>query len=150
MSKEKTYTTGQTATLIGVSLRTIKRWIYSGKISAEKTSSGRYRVPESEIDRIKKLMSSELEKLSKIREKVLKLVEKKRVAYLRELQVCLEYDHLHEDTYETLDVAVEKKEVRTKTFQGNRWYFRADLEWKDVESIALQKKELIDFLRGLS
>ena len=64
-AKEKTYTTGQAARLIGVSFRTIKRWIYSGKISAYKTTSGRYRVQESEIDRFKKLMSSELEKLAK-------------------------------------------------------------------------------------
>jgi len=145
MSKEKTYTTGQAARLIGVSFRTIKRWIYSGKISANKTPSGRYCVQESEIVRLKKLMSSELEKLVKIREEVLKLVWKKKVAYLRELQVCLEYDHLHEDTYEALDVVVEKKELKTKRFQGNRWYFRTDLDWKDVEPIALEKKELIDF-----
>jgi len=143
--KEKTYTTGQAARLIGVSFRTIKRWIYSGKISVSKTPSGRYRVRESEIERLKKLLSSELEKLAKIREEVLKVIWKKKVAYLRELQVCLEYDHLHEDTYEVLQVVVEKKELKTESFQGNRWYFRTDLDWKDVEPIALEKKGLIDF-----
>ena len=145
MSKNKTYTTGETAKLIGVSFRTIKRWIYSGKISAQKTPSGRYRIQKSEIDRLKKLMSSVLEKFGKIEKEVLKTVKNIKVAYLRELQVRLEYDHLHEHTYEVLDLLVDTKKLKTKSFQGNRWYFRIDLDWEDVEPIASQKKELIDF-----
>jgi len=91
------------------------------------------------------LITSQLEELDRIRKEVLELVKRKKVAYLRELQVCLEYNHLHEDTYEALDVVVEKEELKTKSFQGNRWYYGADLEWEDVEPIALQKKELIDY-----
>jgi len=145
MPREKTYTTGQAAKLIGVSFRTIKRWIDSGKISASKTPSGRYVVKESEIERIKELTSGELEKLADAKKEVLELVLRKKVAYLRELQVCLEYDYLHEDTVEASDVAVENGELKTESFQGNRWYFRNDLSWSDVEKIALEKKELLDF-----
>lgn len=64
---------------------------------------------------------------------------------MRELQVCLEYDHLHENTYEVLNMLVENKELNTEIFQGYRWFFRIDLKWEDVETIALQKKELVDF-----
>ncbi|MEM2112035.1 MAG: helix-turn-helix domain-containing protein [Candidatus Bathyarchaeia archaeon] len=145
MSKEETYTTGEAARLIGVSFRTIKRWISSEKISVLKTPSGRYCVPKSEIERIRGLMSRELEELSKIKEEILELVNRRKVAYLRELQVCLEYHHLHENTYEALDVLVKNKELSTRSFQGNRWYFRTDLNWDDVEPIALQKRELIEF-----
>lgn len=145
MSKEETYTTGEAAKLIGVSFRTIKRWIFSEKISVLKTPSGRYRVPKSEIERIRGLMSRELEELSKIKQEILELVNKRKVAYLRELQICLEYYHLHENTYEALDVLVKDEELQTRYFQGNRWYFRTDLNWEDVEQIALQKKELVDF-----
>jgi len=145
MSKEKTYTTGEAAKAIGVSFRTIKRWIYSDKLSFEKTPSGRYRILESEINRLKRLMSTKLEELEKIRNEVLKVIQKKKVAYLRELQVCLEYYHLHEDTGEALETLVEKRQVRTKSFEGNRWFFLFDSDWGDVEPIALQKKKLIDF-----
>jgi len=145
MSRVKTYTTGEAAKLIGISFRTIKRWIYTGKISVQKTPSGRYRIEKSEIDRLKESITSELEELDRIRKEVLELVKRKKVAYLRELQVCLEYNHLHENTYEALDVVVEKRELKTKSFQGNRWYYKTDLEWEDVEPIALQKKELIDY-----
>jgi len=37
---------------LGISFITLKRWIYSGKIRAVKTPSGRWRIPESEIERI--------------------------------------------------------------------------------------------------
>jgi len=150
MSKEQTYSTGEAAKLLGISFRTIKRWIYSGKISVQKTATGRYHIQGSEIDRIKEQMKSKLEELAKIRDQVLELVKKKKVAYLRELQICLEYNHLHEDTYEALDVLVEKKELKTESSKGNRWYYPVDQNWQDVEPIALRKKELIDFYMGWS
>jgi len=145
MSEERTYTTGEIAKLLGVNFRTIKRWIYSGKISAQKTASGRYRIRESEIDRLKRLTTEEQDKAGKVEEDILKAVWNKKVAYLRELQVCLEYDHLHEDIYEALNRLTHAEKLKTKYFKDNRWYFQTDLNWEDVEPIALQKKELIDF-----
>ncbi len=35
-----------------VSYRTLKRWIYSGKIKAVRTPTDRWMIPESEIERI--------------------------------------------------------------------------------------------------
>jgi len=142
---EKTYTTRESAKLIGISFRTIQRWIYSGKIYAQKTSSGRYRIQESEIDRLKGVASKELEELNKIRTEVLKLLNKKKIAYLRELQVCMEYSHLHENTYETLNVMVENGSIKSQSYDGNRWYFEGKYKWEDVESLAIQKKELLDY-----
>ncbi len=46
------YSTGKAAKLLGVSFPTLKRWIYSGKIKAIKTSSGRWMIPESEIRKL--------------------------------------------------------------------------------------------------
>ena len=37
---------------LGISFITLKRWIYSGKLRAVRTPTGRWMVPESEIERI--------------------------------------------------------------------------------------------------
>ena len=37
---------------LGVSFITLKRWIYSGKIRAVRTPTGRWMIPESEVERI--------------------------------------------------------------------------------------------------
>ena len=37
---------------LGISYRTLKRWIYSGKIKAVRTPTGRWMIPESEVERI--------------------------------------------------------------------------------------------------
>ncbi len=37
---------------LGISYRTLKRWIYSGRIRAVRTPTGRWMIPESEIERI--------------------------------------------------------------------------------------------------
>jgi excisionase family DNA binding protein len=144
MEEEKTYSTGETAKLLGVSFRTIQRWIYSGRIRAQKTPSGRYRITNSEIGRLQELEKRQQQEFAKIEVEALKIVEDRKVAYLRELQISLEYYHLHEDTDEVLKRLVDVK-LKTEKFQGNRWYFRKDLGWKDVEPIALEKKKLIDF-----
>ncbi|MCE4608119.1 MAG: helix-turn-helix domain-containing protein [Caldisphaeraceae archaeon] len=37
---------------LGINFITLKRWIYSGKIGAVKTPTGRWMIPENEIERI--------------------------------------------------------------------------------------------------
>jgi len=37
---------------LGIHLVTLKRWIYSGKIRAVRTPTGRWMIPESEVERI--------------------------------------------------------------------------------------------------
>ncbi len=37
---------------LGISFITLKRWIYSGKIRAVRTPTGRWMIPESEVERI--------------------------------------------------------------------------------------------------
>jgi excisionase family DNA binding protein len=145
VSNKKSYSTGEAAKQLGVSFRTLQRWITSSKISAVKMPNGRYQIEESEISRIAGSIEKELQELARIKEELVKIIERKEVAYLRELQVCMEYNHLHENTYEALDVLVEKGELKSETFQGNRWYFNGSLNWKDVEPVAIRKKELLDF-----
>ena len=43
----------QTATLLGIKVRTVREWIRIGKINAFKQKNGRWIVPEKEIERIK-------------------------------------------------------------------------------------------------
>jgi hypothetical protein len=65
MREKKLYSTGEAAKLLGVSFITVKRWIYAGKIKALKTPSGRYRIPENEIQRwlgVKQLSLREVKK----------------------------------------------------------------------------------------
>jgi len=48
---EKLYTTGEVAKIFGVSYVAVKKWAYSGKIKYIKTPGGKYRYPESEIQK---------------------------------------------------------------------------------------------------
>ena len=43
---------GEVARLLGVSPTTVRRWILSGRIRAERTPGGHYRIPESEVRRL--------------------------------------------------------------------------------------------------
>jgi excisionase family DNA binding protein len=49
---EKLYSTRRTAQLLGVSVRTVRRWCQTRKIKALKTVGGWWRIPESEINRL--------------------------------------------------------------------------------------------------
>ncbi|TXT62016.1 MAG: hypothetical protein BAJALOKI1v1_1050010 [Promethearchaeota archaeon] len=53
------YRVGKASRLLGVSVLTLKKWIYSGKIKALKTAGGEHRVPELEIRRIVGISSKE-------------------------------------------------------------------------------------------
>jgi excisionase family DNA binding protein len=136
------YTTREASIRLGISFVTVKRWIYSGKLKATKDSRGWWRIDEKEIQRLR----TELEKKSASRaidDKVLGLISSKRVAYLRELQICLEEDYLHKDTYATLKRLVPKKLNTTSKF-GNRWYFSKSNVWGDVEELAKEKQSLME------
>ena len=117
MAESKSYSTGETAKLIGVSFRTLQRWLYSGKIIAVKMPNGRYRIQESEITRILETMKREIEEIDKLRVELTSLVKKKEIAYLRELQVNMEYNHLHENTYEALEVMAERGKRKSIAFK---------------------------------
>ncbi|MDG6906009.1 MAG: recombinase family protein [Nitrososphaerota archaeon] len=52
MKPDERYPTGTAAKMLGISFLTLKRWIYSGKVNAQKNIAGRWSVPESEINRL--------------------------------------------------------------------------------------------------
>ena len=131
------YTTGEASKLLGVSFITIKRWIYSGRIKAEK-HSGRWLIPENEIHRLKR----EIEQPKQITERILDLLSSKGVAYLRELQLCLEEEFMHEETSAALNRLVPS-ELDSKFEWGNRWYFPKGRNWLDLRDIAEQKNALM-------
>jgi len=145
VDEQKSYSTGEAAREIGVSFRTVQRWIYSEKIKVSKMPNGRYRVPLSEVVRVTENMKKEIEELSKIESELLDIVRKKKVAYLRELQVCMEYSHLHENTYEALEVLAEKGDLNSLSYEGNKWYFGSNDNWENIKDIAFKKKQMLDF-----
>jgi excisionase family DNA binding protein len=49
---QKLYRVGKAASNLGVTVQTLKNWIYAGKIQSLKTAGGEHRIPESEIKRI--------------------------------------------------------------------------------------------------
>ncbi|MBS7609523.1 excisionase family DNA-binding protein [Candidatus Bathyarchaeota archaeon] len=49
---EKLLRVGEVAKRLQVSRRTVERWITQGKMRAIKYPSGRFKVPESEVERI--------------------------------------------------------------------------------------------------
>ena len=136
-----TYTTREAANLLGVSFITIKRWIYSGKVEAVKDSRGWWRIEKKEIQRLR--VELEKKSLRDIDGKILGLISSKEVAYLREVQVYLEEDYLHKDTYATLKRLCPQRLNTTLAF-GNRWYFPKGKLWSDVEQVAKEKKGLMN------
>ncbi len=50
--RAKLVTPRDAAKILGVSYPTVKQWLYSGKLKADKTQGGHYRIPETELDRL--------------------------------------------------------------------------------------------------
>lgn len=54
MKNERYYNLNETATLLGIKVRTVREWVHTGKIQAVKYPNSRpWYVPESEIARIR-------------------------------------------------------------------------------------------------
>ncbi len=49
---EKLLTTGEVARRLQVSIKTVQRWVKEGRLRAIKYPSGRFKVPESEVEKI--------------------------------------------------------------------------------------------------
>jgi excisionase family DNA binding protein len=138
------YSTQEAAKRIGISFITLKRWVYSGKIKAVKDERGWWRIDAQEINR---LVIELRGKKQGINQKLLGLLTPKRVAYLRELQVCLEEDCLHKDTYIALLNLLKRGKIKTSVAFENRWFYTKDEKWEDVEAIAKTKSELAHFYK---
>ncbi|MBS7611468.1 helix-turn-helix domain-containing protein [Candidatus Bathyarchaeota archaeon] len=118
MSEEKEwYTTGEAAKILGVSFRTVKRWIYSGKISVTKTVGGHHRVSREVVDRLR----SEVEDQFAI--DVITLINEKKIVYFREVQLNLEHKYRHYETRDKLEWLVRQKKINTIYEFNRRWYF---------------------------
>jgi len=142
MKEKEWYTTGEVAKILGVSFRTIKRWIYSGKISAVKTIGGHYRIHRNEIERLR----SEVE--DRFATDIIKLVEKRKVMYFREVQINFEGKYRHYETRDKLRSLVGLGKLNTAFKLNRRWYFPIDMSWDDVKDLAKEKLELVKFFEG--
>lgn len=138
---EKEFTTSQTAEMLDVSTRTIYRWINADEIRYSRTETGRYRFPESEVKRI--LEERKRRGLDRINDSVIRTVKRKRVAYLRELQITLEDIFLHEDVTDACDSLVGSG-LSTEFWERSRWYFPQDVTWNQIEELANRKKQLME------
>ncbi len=138
------YSTQEAAKRIGISFITLKRWVYSGKIKAVKDERGWWRIDEQEINRLVIELRGKKQGLN---QKLLGLLIPKRVAYLRELQVCLEEDCLHKDTYLALLNLLKKGKIKTSVAFENRWFYNKGEKWEDFEAIAKTKSELAHFYK---
>jgi excisionase family DNA binding protein len=131
------YTTGEVAKILGVSFRTIKRWIYSGKISATKTAGGHYRISKEMVERLR----SEVEDQFAI--DIITFIERRKVAYLREAQLNMEDRYSHYETSDKLDQLVERGKIETRYELERRWYFPKNISWEEVKDIAEEKLRLV-------
>lgn len=137
--EQEWFSTGEAAKKLGVSFRTIKRWIYSGKIQEyRKTIGGHYRIPKAEIERL----------LHEARDQhaldILNLIDKRKVVYLREVQVNLEKRYTHIETRDKLNFLIERGDLNTNFSLGRRWYFPKQFSWNDVEYKAREKLSLVE------
>ena len=139
MEEKEWYTTGEAAKILGVSFRTIKRWIYSGKISAVKTVGGHYRIHREEIERLRSHVGDQFA------EDIIKLVEKRKVMYFREIQINLEDKYRHYETRDKLRSLVRLRRLNTTHKLKRRWYFPIDVSWNDVKELAEEKLRLVKF-----
>ncbi|MHA1834096.1 MAG: MerR family transcriptional regulator [Candidatus Baldrarchaeia archaeon] len=137
--EEKFYSTGEAAKLLGVSFRTIKRWIYDGKIKTSKTVGGHYRISENELERLRSITKDQFA------DKLISVIRQKKVAYLREVQVYLEDEYRHFETYDKLKALVERNVISSRYELEHRWYLPVDLDWDDIKDIAYEKSRLIRF-----
>jgi excisionase family DNA binding protein len=137
--KEKEwYTTGEAAKILGVSFRTIKRWIYSGKITATKTVGGHYRISREVIERLQSEVEDQFAK------DIIALINEKKIAYFREVQLNLEDKYRHYETRDKLEWLVRQRKINTKYELGRRWYFPANNTWEIVKDMAKDKLKLIE------
>jgi excisionase family DNA binding protein len=130
------YTTGETAKILGVSFRTIKRWIYSGKLSAARTAGGHYRISKETI----RHLQSGVEDQFAI--DLITFIEQRRVVYFREVQLNMEDKYKHYETSDKLKWLVSQRKINTKYEHGRRWYFPLNTSWEDVKEMAEMKLKL--------
>lgn len=139
----KEFSTSKTAEILDVSIRTIYRWIESGEIRYSRTATGRYRFPESELNRI--LEERKRRGLDRINDTIVRTVKRKKVAYLRELQITLEDYFLHEDVTDVCEnLAGPSGPLGTEFWEGNRWYFLKNVAWNQIEELASHKNQLME------
>lgn len=144
MAGEKDYyTTREAAEYLGISFRTVKRWIYKGKIRTRKSEGGWHLVPKSELKRLRKEIQVGREKSSFLEGEILSILRERRIVYLRQIQVLLEDDYAHWDVTSKLGEMTPSK-VKTKTYREHRWYYDRRLQWREVERDADIITELID------
>ena len=134
MTEEKVYTTGEAARELNVSFITLKRWIYSKKIVAEKGANGRYVISSSEIARLKQ------DETDPHSQAILDILQQRKVCYLRELEVSLE-QHSHDVTDGKIRLLLEGGRIATQKYDDFRWYF-LDGDWKSVQQLADHKIKL--------
>lgn len=133
---EKTeFSTSEAAKLLNVSFRTIQRWIASGKLTVTKNDRGRNRVDLKEIVRLNERGKDEF------KDTIINLLDRKKVAFLREIQISLESDYTHTDTSKKLTELQQKKNIKTTFYQNYRWYYLSGTNWSDLEKIADHKIE---------
>jgi excisionase family DNA binding protein len=102
------YTPGEAAKILGVSFRTIKRWIYSGKISATRTVGGHYRILKEVIRRLQ----SEVEDQFAV--DTTTFIEQRKVAYFREVQLNIEDKYRRYEKRDKLEWLVKQRKINTR------------------------------------
>ena len=131
------YTTGEVAKILGVSFRTIKRWIYSGKISTTKTAGGHYRISKEGVERLR----SEVE--GQFATDIITFIERRKIAYLREAQLNMEDQYSHHETSDKFKWLVKQGKIETRYELKRRWYFPKN-SWEEVKDIAEEKLRLVE------
>jgi excisionase family DNA binding protein len=141
-NKGEWYTTGEAAKVLGVSFRTVKRWIYSGRISAVRTIGGHYRISREEIERLQFTVKDQFTL------DIISLIEQKKVVYFREVQLNLEDKYRHYETRDKLRWLVAQGRLGTSYESKRRWYFSVDSSWEAVKNVAEEKLKLISFFEN--
>jgi excisionase family DNA binding protein len=137
--ERESYSTGEAARILGVSFITIKRWIYAGRISATRQTSGRYRIGSAELARLKRELRDQHS------DEIISVLASKQVCYLRELQISLETKYPHDVTVDKVGSLVSSGAVLTEKYRNYRWYYSSGTSWSSLQGLADSKVELAQF-----
>lgn len=140
--------TGEAAKEIGVSRKTIKRWIKQGKIKYIKNPVGWHLIPIDEIERLKN------ERNDTLANDIINLLKKLNVSYLKHIQMILENKYTHERIRAKLNFLESIGILRSKyvgikikrEIRKYRWYYLSNEDPKLVRRLINERKMLFKYV----
>lgn len=142
IENEPEFDLGEAARKIGISVPTIKRWIYRGIIKSEKNQYNHHRIKQSEVIRVRKKSKKPIGK------RIIKILETQKVAYTRQIKIALETAFSHQETSYKLKQLVKDGKVMELTVKNTNgfpfsWYYLPRIDKSEAKSLVKDKMKIL-------